>query len=596
MAKEFSDIGNGNGFIYVTGPDGLATSMHSNITNDGDGLRQAKLLAVEGAATSANLISTGSLTFTAISGVLNVTGLLIAGIQQMANSVNVTGLSIAQTAAAVAQEINSTTPASGINFTAASVDDKVSLFASSADGSTPNGNTVAFTTDDPGNITADTVDFAGGADANEIFDEAHGFRLFLDADYLASASSCTGEGTAVEGDLSNAIEITNEIITTITSLKTDVVEIANDSISPTRKGKVYAVEVNTQASAATDDLATIDPAGHSEGDIIILRGQDTGRVVTLNENGNIDLGGGTTFATGSYEKAISLQLWAKGGAGTDELFWFEVSRSTESVASVADFRTNLFPFIGSEGVTTIPASSGGTTTLVSNVDDRVQEINGSDTLTSDFNVFIDTTGAVAGDTFTIGYGASIITGGFEVSIGDASDPVVLTTSQALRGGWIISAYYDGAFWNTIAFPSFRKTALTNHFQLETLFILDDNITPAKLTPEGRTEVITFPVSVDDSDELGDHKVVMPYSGTVVGIDYAVSKDIQGANDASVVAKDNAAGVMATTTITGGSAIGTIFSESPSANNTFVAGDILTFTTSKATVGGKVLVSLKITRT
>ena len=591
MAKEFSDIGNGNGFIHVTGPDGLASSMVTNLPNDGEGLRQAKLLAVQAAATSANLISTGSVTITALGGsVLNITGIGIGAIDQMGGSVNVSGLTIAQAAEQVSANINNFKPGSGPDYTAAAINGTIFLFAPRGEGSTPNGDTVSASTDDPGNITFTTIDMAGGADANSIFDEAHGFRFFLDADYLASASSCTGEGTAVQGDLSNAIEITNQIITIIATLQTDEVEIVNDSIAPTRKGKVTFVEVNTEASAASDDLITINPAGFAEGDIIQVRGQVLGRVVTLKEAGNIDMASATSFDTGGYERVITLQLWAKGGSGGNELFWFEVSRSVGGVSAVTDFRTALFPFIATEGQSTLASSTGGTTILTANVDDRTLLIVGASSLTSNLIIDLDTTGAVAGDEFFISYQAQIIEGAFEVRI-EGGTTYIFTTSQALIGGWLITAYFDGADWNLAIAPDIAGS----FFQLESKYILDGAITPAKLAGDGAAELITFPVSLDDTDELGDHKITMPFAGTVIGIDYAISKDIQAANDGSIVAKDNTAGVMATTSITGGSAIGTIFSESPTVNNTFVAGDILTFTSSKSTVGGKVLVSLKLTR-
>jgi len=51
----------------------------------------------------------------------------------------------------------------------------------------------------------------------------------------------------------------------------------------------------------------------------------------------------------------------------------------------------------------------------------------------------------------------------------------------------------------------------------------------------------------------------------------------------------------TITFTASDARGTAYTAIPSANNTFVEGDILTFTTAKTTAGGKVHLSLKFTR-
>ena len=576
--SDISKAGNELGFFYVTEPDGLATSMVSSIPNNGDGLRQIKLLAIQGAATSANLIASGSVQLTAVSGVGDITNILVDAVGQMANSVNVTGLTIAQTATAVANEINSTVPASGIDYTAVADDDTINIFATATDGSTPNGDVVAFNTSDPANITATTTDIGGGADANQLYDEANGYRFFLNA-----------TASAIIGDLTGSTEVTSSVITSVASLKTNTTEITSGAISTARQSKEYAVEVNTEASAATDTLSTINPDGHTVGDTIYLRGQAPGRVITVDGAGNINLAGGATFVTGDYSKTIILQLWAKGGAAQDQLHWFEVARSTQSVASISDFRTDSIPIISTEGITNIPAAASGTTTLTSNVSTRVQSVTGSATLTGDFVVFFSTIGAVAGDTFRVVYAAQITEAANKVRIGGASK-IALSTQQALIGGWHFWGYYDGAAWQTAAWPDMGSVI----FKRAPEFLLDNGITPGKLTQEVRTEILTVPVSFD-TGATGDHKIEMPYSGTIIKIDHVVSTLIEATDDGSIVAKDNAAAVMSTVTITGGSVTGTTFTDSPSVNNTFVAGDVLTFTTAKVTVGGKVLISLKIER-
>ena len=590
MAKTFGDIGNGSGFIYVLNPAG--NEVLQNIPNDTDGFREVKNLAIEAAAPSGNLIANGSVLFTAVSGVLNVTAVSVSGTNLMGNPVNVTGLSKAQTAEAVAVEINSTFPPAilPVNYTATAIGDKVVLSSTSEDGSGSNGFTVTFATDDPGNIIATTADFSGGADASKVFDEAHGFQFSLDADYLASSTSCSGDGTAVQGDISNAIDITSDLITTIGSLKSQSLVIASDAVAPSRPYWESALEVDVQSGGA-DFLKNIDPTGFAEGDILYVRGKDSTRIVTLDETGNIKLAGGTTFATGGYEKAITLQLWAKGGAGFDVLTWFEINRGDQKVSSIADFRTNGLPF-GKEGVAVIVATDGGNTDFTVGTDEEVQAITGGPiTLTSDLTFTPVVAGAIAGDEFRFKYGAQITEDGFKVKI-LTDTPVTLTAQQALIGGWCIWCIFDGVIWAASLIPD----ASLVPFKLETLFIGDNSITVEKLEASVATEIEIFSVSFE-SDEIGDHKITMPFAGTVTEIDYAVNKLIEATDDGSIVAKDNTAGVMATTSITGGSAVGVIFGAvAPTLNNTFVAGDVLTFTTSKPTVGGRVLVSLKITRT
>jgi hypothetical protein len=52
----------------------------------------------------------------------------------------------------------------------------------------------------------------------------------------------------------------------------------------------------------------------------------------------------------------------------------------------------------------------------------------------------------------------------------------------------------------------------------------------------------------------------------------------------------------TITFTASDARGTAYTSTPSANNTFIAGDILTLTTAKVTAGGWARVSITYTRT
>jgi len=578
--SDISTAGNGLGYLYVTEPDGLATSMVSNIPNDGRGVKQIKSLAIQAAPLSANLIASGTVTITAVSGSGNVTNVLVNSVGQMGSSVSVTGLTIAQTATAVANMINESIAASGIDYTALADDDTVHLFAGATDGSTPNGHAVAFNTDDPSNVTATTTAIAGGADANAAYDEANGYRFFLN-----------GTSAAVSGDLTGATEITSVIMCCTGALKSEAVEIVSGALTLTRKGQETSIEVDTEGSAATDALATINVAGFTEGDTIYLRGQNAARVVTVNETGNIDLAGGTTFVTGSYALVITLQLWAKGSGGglTNILTWFEVARSTQSVASIADFRSDSIPLVSSEGQTTIAAAASGTTTLTVNVSDKVQIVTGTATLSGDFVVLFSTTGAVAGDTFMVKYAAQITEASNKVRIGGASK-IALSTQQALIGGWYFWGYYDGSAWQTSAWPDMGSVL----FKLAPEFLLDNGITPAQLTSEVRTEIVTVPLSFA-TGAIGNHKIEMPYAGTVTKIDSVVSTLIEATNDATVTVKDNSAAVMATMTLTGGSSTGTTFTNSPSTNNTFVAGDVLTFTTAKTTVGGTTLLSLKIER-
>lgn len=585
--KQYNDIGNGDGWVYVTEPDG--TTIVKNIPNLCEATKIIKLLGIEAAAPSGNLISFGIVEITEVSGTNNVTGILVAGVNQMSEDEDVTGLSKAQLATAITNNINAFTPATGIDYTASAVDVFVYLFAGVDDGSAPNGNAVVFATDDPANIAADTTDFSGGADSNKIYDESNGFRFFLDADYAASSTSCSGDGTAVQGDLSNAIEITNDVIILQGSNKIITVTIANDAISPTRTGREYDIELGTEGAAATDDLITINPAGHSSGDIIRLRGADPAKIVTVKTTGNIDLEGGSTFDTGDYGKTITLQLFKKGGAANDLWYWFEVSRSTQSVASVADFRTNDFPFISTEGRDTIALVASGTINLEPNTDKKLQETSGTVTLTNLLEIVISTGAAIAGDIFNIVHKGGVTIGVFDFKIAG----IKLTANQALQGGWVIQGYYDGSSWRPVIFPIFNQDA--NPATIENDQIKTGTIEIQKMEAAHQKSSKTVPLSFE-TGYVGAQKAPMAYPGTVNKITAYITKDIESSNDASIIIKDNAGVAMGAITITAGATIGNAFTVSPTTNNTFVTDDVLTFETAKTTKGGEVNVFIDYTRT
>jgi hypothetical protein len=124
----------------------------------------------------------------------------------------------------------------------------------------------------------------------------------------------------------------------------------------------------------------------------------------------------------------------------------------------------------------------------------------------------------------------------------------------------------------------------------------DTLTPSTLTQEARTEVITLQVSFE-TGFIGDFKIKLGYSGTVTEIYSYATKVIAGTDNGTIVPKDNSGTTMTdgTITYTASDARGTAYTSTPTANNTFVAGDVLTFTTAKATAGGVIQLSITIER-
>ena len=98
-----------------------------------------------------------------------------------------------------------------------------------------------------------------------------------------------------------------------------------------------------------------------------------------------------------------------------------------------------------------------------------------------------------------------------------------------------------------------------------------------------------------TSKVGDMKFKAPIKGEVSRIDAWVTKLIEATDDASIACKNAASTTYATLTLTKNSAIGTGFTNSPSADITFNAGDVLTFTTSKVTKGGKATIDIELLR-
>ena len=174
-------------------------------------------------------------------------------------------------------------------------------------------------------------------------------------------------------------------------------------------------------------------------------------------------------------------------------------------------------------------------------------------------------------------GFNAVTSG-QVVMGDGTDAVSLPISG--------DASLSGTGALTIA-----NNAIT------TVKILNANVTVAKVSADLKAEVLIIPASFE-TGELGAIKFKMPYPGSIVNV-YAIATKAIAATDAgTVVLKDNAGTTMTVTTpisFAASDAFGTAYTSAVTASNTFVAGDILTILTAKVTAGGKVLISLEVTR-
>jgi hypothetical protein len=579
MAKGVNHLGIGLGLIYATAPDGV--SVIQNIANDGSGERYAKSLASVSFSESRNKIATGSVEFTASVGGETVTALNVDGVNQIASGV-ATSATTDATASDVVNAVNAFTPASGPDYTAYLSGSTVVLFADEESGSDVNGVVVTLVSTNPVTIVVTETDMAGGANFSEIYDEFSGYRFFLDANY--GTGTFPGDGVALPGDLTNAIEISDELIpqTFSGALRSESVVISGGELAFTRKSLNTEVIVDTESAAASDDLDSIDAQTFAIGDRLIIKGLVVGQVTTVKDGtGNINLRTGD-FVTGERDSVLILQLNRATPSSAPE--WFEVSRSTQMVPLAADFRTNGFAF-GNEGVGAISATTGSTETLTVVTDEVYQIVTGATTLASNFEVALDTTGALAGDTFIVEYNATITASGNSVIIGG----ITLTDNQALTGGYTVVGYYDGAAWQT-----YLVINLEGSPEIETAQIQDGAITVEKLEADLKVEDRDVPASFE-TDEQGDVKIKWFYPGTVTEITAYVTKLVEASDDGQLCVKNDAAVTVDTLDFSGGAVIGTGVTETPTANNTFVAGDVWTFNTLKPTPGGKILISVKVVR-
>ena len=127
----------------------------------------------------------------------------------------------------------------------------------------------------------------------------------------------------------------------------------------------------------------------------------------------------------------------------------------------------------------------------------------------------------------------------------------------------------------------------------TATILNDNVTVEKVSDSLKTSPIPVDVSFD-AGELGAYTIKMPYAGSFSNAYAVATKAISNTDAGTVIFKNNAGTTMTCDTpISFGAsdARGTAYDTNITANNTFVAGDIITIFTAKTTAGGKVLVTL-----
>ena len=121
--------------------------------------------------------------------------------------------------------------------------------------------------------------------------------------------------------------------------------------------------------------------------------------------------------------------------------------------------------------------------------------------------------------------------------------------------------------------------------ISTVKVADGAITPVKMSAGARKSSIAIPVSFETAGEIGVVKYTMCFDCTVDAIHATVTK--AAATDTATAIFKNHGGTVLTGSqvdITTGLVLGNIVSTTPTANNTFTAGEQITIETSKTTAG------------
>lgn len=307
-------IGNSIGLLYAV--DGSGNILMSE-PNTPKGVRNMRISGAASAPIAAERSAVGSITFTAAV-VGNITAVTIAGVNQIGANVPATAGDTVATASDVAAAINGYTPASGIDFTASVTGSTVYIYSTPAGGAATNGEAITVSVSAVG-ITSTTVDFSGGSSQTGVYDTTVGMKFYLNQ-----------KGNASRTSLSGATEITKYIV--VRGLQTGIVSknlsVASSQLTGIdRSCAITQIFVDTESSAATDDLDFIETVDFVVGDVIRLTQFTSSRVVTVTDAGT---SGGNVYLTNASpfpcqdNKSIELRLQSDNSLG---LIWVENGRS-----------------------------------------------------------------------------------------------------------------------------------------------------------------------------------------------------------------------------------------------------------------------------
>lgn len=290
-----------------------------------------------------------------------------------------------------------------------------------------NGNGYIYITDTSDGILSNIVNNISGR--KSVLKDA-----LINATLADNSTSITGDRkyfintTGTEGSIAGATDITN-YVTSIGLNNRFLVDDATISIGVipyTRKGSIQRLRVDTQSGAATDNVFRISEtnAYTTDGDILIIVGENTGRVVKVLDKasaeaaadnssaaptgvGILALDNATSFSTADDTYSLMLQY------NGDNDIWYEINRTPGAVITVEKLRDagiNI-PKEGTQLITSI--SAGDSFTPTNDSTSGIIHVSGTHDISAGSYTINNPTGGTPreGDEFTVVWESNLTTTG-----------------------------------------------------------------------------------------------------------------------------------------------------------------------------------------
>ena len=268
MAKGINDLGNGNGLIYITD---INLNVIESLINDDAGKNTALSRSLLSLPITGNIIPSSIIDIqtAANAGSDVITELRADGINLLDATIAITDANESATAIALASAVNTSTQIlSAVKYKAQAIGTTVLLTPTNiTDYESLNGVAVIILFTGASVIPNTTLNNGVNGSGrraletnaiSEIIDPTNGVRVLIDADYSA-VGDCSGDQPAIEGDLSNAVEITEYFLHWSMSNKLDSVEnvdVLNNTVKVSKYSLITKYFINVSSAQTINSIAT----------------------------------------------------------------------------------------------------------------------------------------------------------------------------------------------------------------------------------------------------------------------------------------------------------------------------------------------------